>query len=85
MKPLTTVRKEEVKQQYELKGSRYLFLKNNNNLTEKQKAKLNELKISKLNLKPIRALYIRENFQKIYNSYSMDDFEAKLIMVFLKV
>ncbi|MBL4561367.1 MAG: transposase [Labilibaculum sp.] len=63
MKPLTTVRKEEVKQQYGLKGNRYLFLKNNNNLTEKQKAKLDELKIYKLNLKSIRALHIHENFQ----------------------
>ena len=72
------VRKEEVKQQHELKGNRYLFLKNNNNLTKKQKAKLEELKISKLNLKSIRALHIRENFQEIYNSYSLDDFEIKL-------
>ena len=72
------VRKDEAKEQEELKGNRYLFLKNNKNLTKKQKAKLDELKISKLNLKSIRALHIRENFQEIYNSYSIDDFEVKL-------
>ena len=72
------VRKEEATQQIELKGNRYLFLKNNKNLTKKQRVKLNELSISKLNLKSVRALHIRENFQDIYNSYSIDDFEIKL-------
>ena len=73
-----TVRKEESKDQKDLKGHRYLFLKNNVNLTKKQRVKLEELKISKLNLKSIRALHIRENFQEIYNSYSIEDFEIKL-------
>jgi transposase len=72
------VRREESKEQIELKGNRYLFLKNNQNLTIKQRAKLDELKMSNLNLKAIRALHIRENFQEIYNSYSIDDFEIKL-------
>ena len=72
------VRREEAKSQEELKGNRYLFLKNNRNLTDKQRAKLNELKISNVNLKSIRALHIRENFQEIYNSFSHEDFEIKL-------
>lgn len=72
------VRREEVKGQEELKGNRFLFLKNNKNLTKKQREKLNALKISRLNLKSIRALHIRENFQEIYNSYSVEDFEIKL-------
>jgi len=72
------VRKEEAIDQKELKGNRYLFLKNNKNLTKKQRKKLDELKISNLNLKSIRALHIRENFQEIYNSYSVEDFEIKL-------
>ena len=53
-------------------------MKNNKNLTKKQREKLEELKISNLNLKSIRALHIRENFQEIYNSYSVEDFEIKL-------
>ncbi len=72
------VRREEAKDQSELKGNRYVFLKNNKNLTNKQRDKLEELKISNLNLKSIRALHIRENFQEIYNSYSLEDFEIKL-------
>lgn len=72
------VRKEEAKEQSVLKGNRYLFLKNNNNLSVKQREELDALKISKLNLKSIRALHIRENFQEIYNSYSIEDFEIKL-------
>jgi len=72
------VRRDEAKEQEELKGNRFLFLKNNKNLTKKQRKKLNELKISRLNLKSVRALHIRENFQEIYNSYSVEDFEIKL-------
>ena len=72
------VRREEATQQKDLKGNRYLFLKNNENLNVKQRKILNELTISKLNLKSIRALHIRENFQEIYNSYSIVDFEIKL-------
>jgi transposase len=72
------VRRQEAVYQYDLKGSRYIFLKNNNNLTKKQRAKLEELEISKINLKSIRALHIRENFQEIYNSFSLQDFEIKL-------
>ena len=72
------VRREEATQQKDLKGNRYLFLKNNENLSVKQRKILNELTISKLNLKSIRALHIRENFQEIYNSYSIVDFEIKL-------
>ena len=72
------VRREEAKSQEELKGNRYIFLKNNSNLTSKQRDVLNDLKISRLNLKSIRALHIRENFQEIYNSNSSEDFEIKL-------
>ena len=72
------VRREEAKSHEELKGNRYLFLKNNCTLTKRQRDKLKELKISTVNLKSIRALHIRENFQEIYNSYSIEDFEIKL-------
>jgi transposase len=72
------VRRQEVKEQEILKGTKFIFLKNNSNLTNKQREALAELKISKLNLKTIRALHIRENFQEIYNSFTNEDFEIKL-------
>ena len=73
-----SVRRTEVKEHFSLKGNRYLFVKNNGNLTDKQRIKLNELKMSKLNLKAIRALHIRENFQEIYHSATTEEFEIKL-------
>jgi len=72
------VRREESKEQSILKGNRYLFLKNDYKLTENQKKTLESLKMSKLNLKSIRALHIRENFQEIYQSASSEEFEVKL-------
>lgn len=47
-------------------------------MTPKQKTKLEELKISKLNLKTIRALHIRQNFQNIYNANTFEEFELLL-------
>ncbi|MCP4985933.1 MAG: ISL3 family transposase [Colwellia sp.] len=72
------VRKNEVTEQELLKGSKYLFLTNKENLSEKQLAKLEKLKMSKLNLKTIKALQMRENFQSIYDSQSFSEFEKKL-------
>lgn len=72
------VRRAEAKENDLLKNTRYIFLKNHNNLTKKQSKKLTELSISKLNLKSIRALHIRENFQEIYNAVSQEDFEKLL-------
>ena len=59
-----------------LKGSRYVFLKNEQNLSAKQKETKETL--SKLNLKSMRALHIRENFQEIYKASSFDEFEKLL-------
>ena len=56
----------------------YVFLKNENNLTVKQKAVRESLSLPRLNLKSMRALQIRETFQQIYVTTSKDDFEAKL-------
>ena len=77
-KAVDEVRREEAKNLDLLKSTRYLFLKNHNNLTPKQSEKLAELSISKLNIKSIRALHIRENFQEIYNATSRQDFEKLL-------
>jgi transposase len=72
------VRREEVSIQPILTNARYVLLKNEKNLTAKQREKLNELQLSKLNLKSIRALHIRENFQQIYQAYTEEEFETLL-------
>jgi len=61
-----------------LKGARYVFLKNESNLTAKQKQKKEELSLAKLNLKSVRAMNIRETFQQIYSAKSPDEFEQLL-------
>ncbi len=77
-KAVDQVRREEVLTQPILINSRYTLLKNENNLTEKQRQKLAELQLSKLNLKSIRALHMRENFQEIYKASTEDEFEILL-------
>jgi transposase len=71
-----SVRKSEVKTESCLKGARFSILKNEGNLTEKQKE--TREKISKMNLKTTRAIRIREGFQQIYNTQSYEDFEKRL-------
>ena len=72
------VRKAEAKENPLLKGQKYLVLKNRPNLTHKQQETLTSLEVPKLNLKTIRALHIRENFQAIYNAGSLLAFESLL-------
>ncbi|MEA3421079.1 MAG: ISL3 family transposase [Acidobacteriota bacterium] len=72
------VRREESKTQSILKYSRYVVLKNRANLTKKQVSKLEELQLSKLNLKTMRAMRIRESFQYIYEAETKDEFEILL-------
>ena len=61
-----------------LKNSRYVFLKNDANLTAKQRTKKEELLMPKLNLKSVRAMHIRENFQQIYLASNAAEFEYLL-------
>ena len=56
----------------------YIFLKNEENLTVKQLEIKKELSLPGLNLKSIRALHIRENFQEIYKASSEEEFEKLL-------
>lgn len=72
------VRKQEAITQSILKGHKYIFLKNECNLTTKQHDIRQELSISKLNLKSIRALHIRENFQEVYKAESYEQFKTLL-------
>jgi transposase len=72
------VRRSEIKLFPILKNARYAVLKNAKNLTETQQEKLAELHLSKLNLKTLRAMHIRENFQAIYTAETKEDFEILL-------
>ena len=62
------VRRDEVKSRPELKRSRYLWLRNENNLTSEQSAQLGSL--SRTNLKTARAYHLRLTFQDIYKERS---------------
>ncbi|VAX00006.1 hypothetical protein MNBD_GAMMA20-1826 [hydrothermal vent metagenome] len=59
------VRREEVKDNEILKSTRYLWLKNRMNLTEKQEAKFDAF--SKMNLKTSWAYQINLNVQEFYS------------------
>jgi transposase len=72
------VRREESINNPILKNSRYVLLKNKQNLTKKQQKKMTELTMSKLNLKSVRAMHIRENFQEIYKSDTIKQFTKNL-------
>jgi len=72
------VRRRESKEQSILKNTRYVVLKNQVNLTVRQKEQLDELKLSKLNLKTLKAMQIREGFQYIYEAITREDFEKLL-------
>jgi len=78
-KAVDSVRRTEAKANPLLKGTRYIFLKNDNNLTKKQKASKAELSLAKLNLKSVRAMNIRESFQQIYKAESFASFKQLLI------
>ena len=60
------VRRQEQKERPELKGTRYVWLKNEGNLTAKQAECLTELMLPKLNLKTARAYQIKINFHELW-------------------
>lgn len=72
------IRRAEAKDNPLLKGTRYLFLKNAKNLTEKQSTALAALKLSGLNIKSLKALSIREAFQDIYLAKDESSFRLLL-------
>ncbi len=61
------VRRQEQQIRPELKGTRYLWLKNPENLKVNQTETLESLTLKKLNLKTSRAYHIRMNFQEFWN------------------
>lgn len=72
------VRREEAKNNPLLKGARYVLLKNETNLTSKQKIVRENLSLPGLNLKSVKALQIRETFQQLYTAASREEFESRL-------
>jgi transposase len=73
------VRKDEAKQQNFLRGQKYLFLRNRQNLTESQLKALQSIEsMPRLNLKTVKAYHIRENFQEIYKEETREGFEKSL-------
>jgi len=71
---VNSVRKQEVSSNKLLKGTKYIWLKNYDNLTAKQKVKLEELNISNMNSKTMRAYNIRQSFQEIYQASTKEEF-----------
>lgn len=72
------VRRQEAANNPLLKGTRYIFLKNEDNLTQAQLEKKEELKLSKLNTKLFRALNLRVSFQQIYVAPTEESFKDLL-------
>jgi transposase len=73
------VRKAEAKEQDLLRGQKYLFLKNRQNLTESQFTTLTAIEsMPRLNLKTVRAYHVRENFQEIYKETTREGFASAL-------
>ena len=73
-----SVRRAEAIDNPLLKKTRYIWLKNDANLTAKERVKKAELSMPKLNLKSSRAMHIRENFQAIYLAKNIDEFKQLL-------
>ncbi len=72
------VRRMEAKDNPLLKGTRYIFLKNDKNLSQAQRDTKATLQLSKLNEKLFRALSLREAFQQLYAAPTESDFELLL-------
>ena len=72
------MRRAEAKENPILKGTRHLFLKNEQNLSQKQQQKKAELELTDLNLKSFEAMRMRETFQQIYQAKTVADFEQLL-------
>jgi len=73
------VRKKEIREQDILRGTRYIWLKNRQNLTVAQEKTLHTIEsMPRQNMKTVRALHIRENFQLVYKESTQESFERML-------
>jgi transposase len=72
------VRRAEARFNPLLRGTRFIFLKNDQSLTSAQRKQKEELVLSDLNLKSLEALNLRETFQQIYHAPTEEEFESLL-------
>lgn len=72
------VRREEIRTDQSLKKMRYLFLRNEESLSEKDKAVLKDLRLSGLGLKTLKAHQIKESFRSLYAAENREMFEILL-------
>lgn len=78
-KAVDEVRRKEVKENELFKKTRYIWLKNRNNHTTKQRRNLLHLEsITKLKSKTIKAYHIKETFQEIYRETTKKGFLHQL-------
>ena len=61
------VRREESKSRPEFAKSRYVWLKNPENLREGQREQLEALTLPRLNLKTVRARHLKLNVQELFH------------------
>lgn len=80
---LDQVRRQEVKSQHALKETRYLWLKNPENLSERQREKLAPL--SALNLATVTAYQMKLNFQELWKQGTREAAAAYLEQWYLWV
>ena len=71
------VRRREVKNNEELKNSRYLLLKNEKNLTPKQQLKFEKIKYANFNV--TQAWWIKENFKSLFDYYHEENCAFELL------
>ena len=71
------VRRQEARTNPLLKGTRYAVLKNDANLTVKQRA-MKDILLEDLNMKTVIAMQMRETFQQLYSAESVEEFEHRL-------
>lgn len=76
------VRRREVKTNEELKDSRYALLKNEINLTEKQRIKFEAIRNA--NYEVSRAWQVRENFKDLFNKEENKENAFRLFMRWIK-
>ena len=74
-----SVRREERKEDPSLAHTRYLWLKNPQSLTEKQKERLGELSLRKHNRKTARAYQMKLSFQEIFKRFRLRE-EGELLL-----
>jgi transposase len=72
------VRKQEVKTNKLLRGTKYIWLKNRKNLTAKQEKTLESFTLSNMNTKTMRAYNMRQSFQDIYQASTKEEFVTYL-------